>query len=1071
MNSLVRSACAFRGDQLAKRLLVFAASLLLAACFGTVSEPTGPTISAQNATGQSVVDSDTVQIEGTASDPAVVQRVSYQLNGGGEQPVNIKPGLVASFNFTAPLVDGDNTVIVNAYDASGNVGFTALRFRRPPDSVPPTLTISAPDDGATQTQTSLSVQGTARDNRTVQRVTWRVNNGAEQTAVAGKAATLDFNFVTSGLVAGANTVEVNAYDAAGNRAKLSRTVNVAVAPPPPAADTIAPSVAIAQPAAGATQSTSTVAVVAEVSDNIGVTRATVSLNGATEQPLSFSPGLAATVSFTVANLSTGSNAIVIRAYDAAGNVGRASVAVTVAEPTPAPSPDTTAPAVSLASPATGTSITSSSVVVSGTATDAVGVVRAALQLNGGAEQAVGIAPGSSAAFSQTVTGLAVGSNVILVTAYDAAGNKGTASRTVLVQAPPDTAAPTVSISAPSTSATVSTSTTTVTGVASDNVSVSRLTVQLNGGAEAAQSVVPGSSTTFIASVSGLVSGNNTIQANAYDAAGNRGSASIVLTYSPLTPAPTVPGAPTGVTASAGNSDAVVRWSPPASNGGSAVTSYTVAASPGGATVSVGGSATSTAVTGLTNGVSYTFTVAASNVAGTGPASLPSPAVTPTAASTSSFPLLTSANKRYLVDQGGNPVPILGRTAWFLTSLSVAGYQQFIDDTVAKGYTAVEFHVINHDPRGNNPPRNGNGDLPFSKKPDGSAWDGTIGVAPDFTTPVEAYWAFVDGLLAYCESKGLMVLMFPAYVGVAGGNQGWMTEMTVNGPTRMRTYGAWIATRYKNQKNLVWMLGGDMGTFSASERDAEQGLIDGIKSVAGMQSNQFSAEWASEMVGTDQVNFGQYLTLNSAYSWNAQVVTYGRKAYNVGTMPAFLLEEPYDEEGPDGNNVNPSATQPVRRFQWWGWLSTIGGYVSGNGYVWTFNPGWTNHLNTQGARDMARLNAFIKSINWWELVPSGLGGMKTLVTSGGGSTTGTNYVAAAANPSGSLLVAYVPPDHTGSLTIDMTALSGSAQARWFNPTTATYTVIGTFANTGTQTFTPPGNNGTGYSDWVLVITKQ
>ena len=48
-----------------------------------------------------------------------------------------------------------------------------------------------------------------------------------------------------------------------------------------------------------------------------------------------------------------------------------------------------------------------------------------------------------------------------------------------------------------------------------------------------------------------------------------------------------------------------------------------------------------------------------------------------------------------------------------------------------------------------------------------------------------------------------------------------------------------------------------------------------------------------------------------------------------------------------HNANPSATQPVRRFQWWGWLSTIGGYMSGNGYVWPFNSGWNSHLDTQG----------------------------------------------------------------------------------------------------------------------------
>ena len=94
----------------------------------------------------------------------------------------------------------------------------------------------------------------------------------------------------------------------------------------------------------------------------------------------------------------------------------------------------------------------------------------------------------------------------------------------------------------------------------------------------------------------------------------------------MTPsAPTVPGAPTGVTATAGNGSATVSWTAPASNGGSAITSYTVTPFIGSTAqtpVTVTGSppATSTTVTGPTNGTAYTFTVSATNAIGTGPAS-------------------------------------------------------------------------------------------------------------------------------------------------------------------------------------------------------------------------------------------------------------------------------------------------------------------------------------------------------------------------------------------------------------------------------------------------------------------
>jgi hypothetical protein len=100
--------------------------------------------------------------------------------------------------------------------------------------------------------------------------------------------------------------------------------------------------------------------------------------------------------------------------------------------------------------------------------------------------------------------------------------------------------------------------------------------------------------------------------------------------------PTAPGAPTGVTATPGNGSANASWTAPASDGGSAITSYTVTPFIGSAaqspvTVTGNPPATSTTVTGLTNGTSYTFTVSATNTAGTGPASAASNAVTPSTA--------------------------------------------------------------------------------------------------------------------------------------------------------------------------------------------------------------------------------------------------------------------------------------------------------------------------------------------------------------------------------------------------------------------------------------------------------
>ncbi len=82
---------------------------------------------------------------------------------------------------------------------------------------------------------------------------------------------------------------------------------------------------------------------------------------------------------------------------------------------------------------------------------------------------------------------------------------------------------------------------------------------------------------------------------------------------------TTPGAPIGVTATAGNGSILVSWNKP-SDGGSNIISYTATAEPGGATCTALAPDTTCGITGLTAGTEYTVTVTALNAAGAGPAS-------------------------------------------------------------------------------------------------------------------------------------------------------------------------------------------------------------------------------------------------------------------------------------------------------------------------------------------------------------------------------------------------------------------------------------------------------------------
>lgn len=104
-----------------------------------------------------------------------------------------------------------------------------------------------------------------------------------------------------------------------------------------------------------------------------------------------------------------------------------------------------------------------------------------------------------------------------------------------------------------------------------------------------------------------------------------GTSPASLPSNTVTPA-TVPGAPVIGTAVGGNAQATVNFSPPATNGGSPVLSYTATSTPGSFTKT--GPASPLIVTGLGNGVPYTFRVTATNAIGTGVPSAASNSVTP-----------------------------------------------------------------------------------------------------------------------------------------------------------------------------------------------------------------------------------------------------------------------------------------------------------------------------------------------------------------------------------------------------------------------------------------------------------
>jgi len=310
------------------------------------------------------------------------------------------------------------------------------------------------------------------------------------------------------------------------------------------------------------------------------------------------------------------------------------------------------------------------------------------------------------------------------------------------------------------------------------------------------------------------------------------------------------------------------------------------------------------------------------------------------------------------------------------------------------------------------------------------------------------------------------------------NDSFANVYEVNGGAKVTGWAQYLLNRYKSFPNIVWMTGNDFQNWNTSATDNQ--LAQNIMSTiaAGDSTHLQTLELNYNISGSfDDTLLAPYTSVAFAYTYYPAYYEVLQE-YNSSTRtaPVYLGETYY--EGVAYGNLNPGTANNLvlRKVPYWTVLSGgLGGYFYGS--VWySFPRDWRKSIDSPAVAQLAHWKALFLGLPWYDLVPDQTHG---IVTAGYGTATGNgsgdihtdNYVTAAATPDGKLVVAYAPA--TTTMTVDMTRLAGATAAQWFDPSRGTYTTVtgSPFPNTGMRDFRPPGRNGAGDPDWVLILRAE
>jgi hypothetical protein len=422
-------------------------------------------------------------------------------------------------------------------------------------------------------------------------------------------------------------------------------------------------------------------------------------------------------------------------------------------------------------------------------------------------------------------------------------------------------------------------------------------------------------------------------------------------------------------------------------------------------------------------------------------------------------LKLSDNRRFLVQQNGQPFFWLGDTAWELFHrLNRDEAEKYLKNRAERRFTVIQAVVLAELDGLRDP--NPYGQTPLNEK--------------DPTQPNEEYFKHVDWIVKKANSLGLYIGMLPTW-----GNQ-WHKTNGIFTAENALAYGEWLGKRYKDA-GLVWILGGDRQIENDTHRAIIRAMARGLRQGDGgahlitfhPPGGRGSAAWfhTEDWLDFNMRQNGHVAEFTGRYDQT-------RADYDRAPVKPVVDGEPIYEAHPvsfDAQKLGHSIAADVRRPLYWDLFSGAFGHTYGHHSVWQMwtpdrkpvnNPllPWFEAINDPGAAQMQHARALLESRPFLTRIPDDeILASNSIPTVMPGA--GRYRFTATRDSNGSYAMVYAPVGR--SFTVRMDKISGSkVKAWWYNPRNGETTAIGTYENKGERKFTPPDAGE--MLDWVLVL---